>query len=344
MIKRTNRATIPSYWYFDDRVFQKELKYVFNNSWHLIGPESLIPNVGDTCPIEICKQPVIISRVKENKINAFYNVCQHRGTILLNKRKCYKHFQCRYHGWIYDLNGDLLKARGFESSEMRNKDFKLKSIKVKIWNKLIFINFADDVAYFKRVFEGIDKRIGNVDFSNYHYFERVSYPIKCNWKVYLDNYLEGFHIPLVHKKLSKVLDYKSYETELYDDFSLQWCSIKDEENPYLNTNISKPIAYYFTVFPNILLNIAPGRLQTNIVEPKSSKTCIVHFDYFFSTIDKEIIKKDMDFSDLIQKEDIEICEAVQKGIESNGYDVGQISVKNEAGLHHFQSILKHYLN
>ena len=344
MIKRSNKATIPSSWYFDQKIFKKELDYIFNNSWHLIGPESLIPNLGDTYPIEICNQPIVISRGKGNKINVFYNVCQHRGTVLLNKKKCYKQFQCKYHGWLYDLNGNLLKARGFESSEMKKEDFKLKSINVKIWNKLIFINFSENTTSFKRLFDRIDKRIGNIDFSEYHYFERVSYPIKCNWKVYLDNYLEGFHIPLVHKELSKVLDYKSYETELYDDFSLQWCNIKNEENPYLDSGISKPVAYYFTVFPNILLNIAPGRLQTNIVEPKSSKTCTVHFDYFFSSIDKRSIKKDMDFSNLIQKEDVEICEAVQRGIESKGYDIGQISEKYEAGLHHFQSILKDYLN
>ena len=161
----------------------------------------------------------------------------------------------------------------------------------------------------------------------------------------MDNFLEGFHIPFVHPELNKVINYKSYKTEIYERFSLQWCPLDSELSPYgKSANSKENKAFYFTIFPNIILNIAPGRLQTNIVEPKNSKTCVVHFDYHFDNPEEADIEKDADFSEMVQQEDILICENVQKGLESKGYDKGKFSPLNEQGVFHFQSLVKSSLN
>lgn len=335
-----NSYTIPSEWYYKDEIFNLEKKTIFNKSWHLIGSQSKIPNPGDTIIYELFKNPIIIVRQEDSSIKAFYNVCQHRGGPIVRQDCSLKFLQCKYHGWIYELDGALKKVRDFSEVENFNKkDYGLKSINIKIWMDMIFINLCKDNS-FSMPFRDIEDHINPLDISSYKYHSRVSYDIKSNWKTYIDNYLEGYHIPFVHPKLNKLIDYKSYQTQLFDNYSLQWSPIKPELSPYKIDKNSLNKAFYFTIFPNILLNIAPGRLQMNIVEPQSPKSCTVHFDYYFEDLSDKSIINDFNFSEEIQQEDIQICQEVQKGLESNGFDRGRISKKSEKGLHHFQSILK----
>ena len=191
---------------------------------------------------------------------------------------------------------------------------------------MIFINFSKD-SLFNLPFKKIKDHIYPLDISSYMYHSRVSYDINSNWKTYIDNYLEGYHIPFVHPKLNNVIDYKSYQTELFDIYSLQWSPIKSELSPYRKNQTLLDKAFYFTIFPNLLLNIAPGRLQVNVVEPRSPKTCTVHFDYYFEDLNDQSIIDDFDFSEEVQQEDIQICQEVQKGLESGGFDRGRISKK-----------------
>lgn len=333
--------TIPSEWYYDDTLFNLEKSSIFSKSWHLVGPEKVIPNVGDSIVKKINNQPIIISRQKDESVKAFYNVCQHRGGPLLRKNTCLKAFQCKYHGWTYNLNGTLIKTREFEGvKDFEIEKHSLKSIDLRSWMGLIFINFKVGSNFPVEIFKEIENRIAPINFLNYIHHSNVSYSIKCNWKTYIDNYLEGYHIPFVHPKLNKVINYKLYKTELFKNHSLQSVPIEPDKNPYKRNKKSDIFAYYYTIFPNILLNIAPGRLQTNVIEPISEKLCKVHFDYYFEKVDTNAIKRDIDFSNEIQKEDIQICEEVQIGLESKGYDQGRISIQSEKGLHHFQSILK----
>jgi choline monooxygenase len=272
-------------------------------------------------------------------------VCQHRGGPLVYENCSLSKLQCKYHGWVYDLNGNLKSARGFKNSELNINDYNLTPVNVTEWMGQIFVNLSNDPADLCNQIDEIKTLISPIDFSNYTFKFRESYKINCNWKVYMDNFLEGFHIPFVHPELNKVIDYKSYKTEIYDRFSLQWCPLDSELSPYgKSPTPEENKAFYFTIFPNIILNIAPGRLQTNIIEPKDSKTCIVHFDYHFDDPEKANIKQDAEFSEIVQQEDILICENVQKGLESNGYDQGKFSPLHEQGVLHFQSLVRNSLN
>ena len=156
-------------------------------------------------------------------------------------------------------------------------------------------------------------------------------------------FFEGYHIPFVHPKLNKVLDYKSYTTEIFKNHSLQFAPINSNISPYDKSTGLKNTAYYYTIFPNVLLNIAPGRLQTNVVKPTSPNSCVVDFDYYFDEVSDKVIKNDIKFSNEVQLEDIKICEEVQKRLESRGYNQGRISPQSEKGLYHFQSVLKENL-
>ena len=218
----------------------------------------------------------------------------------------------------------------------------MKYINTKIWKGLIFINFCNKPKSFDATFNDVEKILAPYKLENFVFEKRVSYRIKSNWKVYLDNFLEGLHIPIVHPGLNDVMDYRSYNTKLYKNFSVQSGKLDDSKSPYAQS--SNNVAYYFTIYPNILFNIAPGRLQTNTIEPLNEKECIVHFDYFFDSVTKKEILKDINFSDKIQKEDILICEEVQKNLLSIGFEKGIISDKYEIGVKHFQDYIRSNIN
>ena len=318
------------------------MKSIFKNTWQLAGHINQLANSGDTLVTRILKEPIIITRQEDSSIKSFYNVCQHRAGPLLYENQCIKKIQCKYHGWIYNRNGILKNARGFTGDKSFNKEpYNLKSIKTNIWKGLIFINFNENTESVNNYLRDIKNRISPINFEHLKFSKRTSYYINCNWKVYIDNYLEGLHIPIVHPRLNKTINYKSYQTELFKNCSLQHAPLLVDENPYSKLVSEDSRVYYYTIFPNILLNIGPGRLQTNVIEPVNKNSCVVHFDYFFENINNK--EEDYEFSELIQQEDIKICEDVQKGLKSNGYDIGQLSSTHETGVSHFQNILKSYL-
>ena len=339
-----NHNTLSSSWYQDKEIFALEKKNIFSKSWHLLGSINQVPNKGDYVAKTINDQPIILTRDNNNTLNTFYNVCQHRGCILLEHEGNSKQIKCGYHGWTYELSGDLRTARGFDKELLDFKKYQLKPIKHYIWMDQIFIKFNDDDNNnLKKTLRKIEKIIEPLNFSEYKYRKRDTYKIKCNWKVYMDNYLEGFHIPLVHPKLNTVINYKSYETQTFDDFSMQWCFLNPDSSPYKNSEDNNK-AYYFTIYPNILFNIAPGRLQTNTIEPIDEQNCNVIFDYYFKDVSEKKIKEDIVFSEEVQNEDIYICEKVQKGLKSNGFNQGIFSEKYEIGVSHFQSYISEKIN
>ena len=157
--------------------------------------------------------------------------------------------------------------------------------------------------------------------------------------------MEGYHLPLVHPGLNKLLDYKAYTTELFDHYSLQFSPFKPGASIYSKDNGE---AYYYFIFPNMMLNILPNRLQVNLIVPLDANHCRVIFDYYYTDLESEATKKliaeDLIYSDEIQKEDIDICLRVQKNLETGLYTKGRFSPKRESGVWHFQALYKKYLN
>ncbi len=291
-------------------------------------------------PVSVAENPVVIVRDKSGGLRAFYNVCKHRGGPLATEACSAKMLQCKYHGWTYQLDGSLRGVPRFDRTELFDKkDYGLIPVHVETWEGMLFVNLADDPPPLETVLDGIPKRIAPIRLSEMMYHTQVVYEVACNWKVYIDNYLEGYHLPYVHPELCNLLDVKAYTTETFDQYSLQYSPLSEGDNLYQQ---SGGAAYYYFVFPNFMMNILPGRLQTNRVVPVTASTCRVVFDYYYenpATMGK-VIADDLAYSDHVQEEDITICEHVQLGLASKGYDRGRFSVECEAGVHHFQALLK----
>jgi choline monooxygenase len=244
--------------------------------------------------------------------------------------------RCRYHGWTYGLEGHLRAAPemdgalGFEPGAIA-----LTVAALSEWQGLVFVAVAGEAPAFEAELGGIAERIARVSLGAMRFHRRVEYEVGCNRKVYVDNYLEGYHLPHVHPGLSKLLDYRAYTTELAEWWSLQQSPLRGAGDVYGEGN-----AWYFFVSPNTMLNMMPGRLQTNVVTPLALDCCRVVFDYFYSGQGVALADEDQPFSDEIQREDIEICERVQQGLRSRSYIPGRLSPRRESGVWHFQNLLR----
>jgi len=334
--------TYPAQWVTDSHFHTFDLDTLIRNSWQYAGHISQIKNKGDYFIVDIAARSIIVVRESEDSCKALYNICKHRGGPLVSQNGNTSRFKCMYHGWTYDLNGELRGVPEFDGvQDFKKCDFGLISLELQIWQGLIFIHMGNPDKSLAQLLEGIDKRIAPIELTHLNIATQTIDKIKCNWKIYVENYLEGYHLPQVHPGLSQLLDYKSYHTELFENYSLQYSLFKNTENIYSD---SEGEAYYYFIFPNTMLNILPGRLQVNRINPVNSNKCDVHFDYLYadpqSEEGKKFLEEDKEYSDGIQEEDIFICEQVQKNLESGIYKKGRFSVKRESGVHDFQSHLK----
>ena len=200
--------------------------------------------------------------------------------------------------------------------------------------------------------EKFPSRLAASEFAGLQSVERRDYVIDCNWKVYVDNYLEGYHIPIAHPGLMREIDYAQYRTDTFRYYSQQFAPIRamkagDAGERFYAPGTGLQEALYFWIFPNLMLNIYPDNISTNIIVPLSADKTLTIFEWFFHDIDqpktRERVEKAVTFSDQVQQEDILLCENVQRGLHSSTYDRGRYSVKRENGVHHFHMLLSEFL-
>lgn len=344
----TALIALPARWYCDPTTLALERGAIFDRGWHLLGHASRLRQAGDHVVGDCAGLPVITVRGADGVIRAFHNVCRHRaGPIALCDGRAAKSLRCRYHGWTYGLDGQLKSAPEMQDAEgFDGADIRLPQLTVHEWQGLVFGCVDATVAMpFDALVAGIDARIGaDRGLAAYGHHQHVAYDIGCNWKAYVDNYLEGYHVPHVHPALNRMLDYRSYRTELAEWHSLQWSPLESDASLYGSGD-----ALYYWLWPNVMLNILPGRLQTNRVLPLGVDRCRVEFDFYYALAQhgdddpgEARARRDADraFSDEVQLEDLRICEIVQRGLASGSYVAGQLNPARETGVHHFQQLLR----
>jgi choline monooxygenase len=223
-------------------------------------------------------------------------------------------------------------ARAFDIASIR-----LPEAHVAEWRGLVFAAL-DPVAPLTEVLAEVDERLGSRSLENYVFHRHYDYDMACDWKNYIDNYLEGYHVPHIHPELNRMLDYRDYVVEPARWNSLQHSPLASDAALYGDGE-----ALYWFVWPNTLLNVLPDRMQTNRVLPMGPGRCRVTFDYFYPAGTADIESRharDHAFSDLVQRQDIDMCEHVQRGLASGSYRSGRLNPKRENGVHHFQELLR----
>ena len=341
--------TLPSSCYTDQRVLRLEEQRIFRRSWQLVGRLDDLPEAGSYLTADVGPEPIVILRGTDGVVRGFVNVCRHRaGPVATGAGRCDR-LRCGYHGWTYDLDGRLIGvpdfdgAAGFDKSRMG-----LHPIETATWEQFIFARLeppgADNSPSLQQVLADIPDAVRGWNLPHLKFAARRDYLIECNWKVYVDNYVEGYHVPIIHPRLMREIDYRAYRTVTARYHSRQDAPIRsdgDHSRRYRANGRSNE-ALYFWVFPNLMLNIYPDNLSTNLIVPLDQERTLTIFEWYFEDVESESaqerIAATIDLSDEIQREDITICEAVQKRLRSTFYDRGRYSPVMENGLHHFHSL------
>ena len=346
--------TLPAKFYKNKNIFEITKERIFLRCWHWIGDNSFKNEGNFKIPIEILpkflNEPLVLTITDKNKIKCFSNVCTHRGNILVHEKCKSKKIICNYHGRRFNGEGKFEFMPEFkETLNFPRESDHLHDFPIFVWNKLIFVGLNPSFSIDK-VFEKINRRVSFLPLENLQLHEELSkdYSINANWALYCDNYLEGFHVPFVHKDLNEVLDYNSYDTEIDEYFNLQIGYAKNEDEcftiPKKHKDYGKKIAaYYYWLFPNLMLNIYPWGISINLVCPEGiSKTKILFRSYVF---DKSKLNSGASGDlDKVEMEDEEVVQSVQKGINSAFYNTGRFSPTKEKGVHHFHSLISKFFN
>ncbi len=341
-------STLPASLYFSPETFEDEKKKIFSSTWQVVGHARQVASPGDYFTFDLIGEPLLIARGDDGILRGFYNVCRHRAGHPASGCGNRKLFRCGYHGWTYRLDGALLVTPEFEGVEDFNReDFGLSPVRVEEWFNLIFVNLDPEARPLREFLGDLPAQAEKFDFRSMKFSARRTYDMNCNWKAYIDNYLEGYHVPSVHPALNREIDYSAYTVEPYPQYVRQWTPIRGTQpgdaTPRRYQQAGDELtADYFWVYPNWMLNCYPDNVQLNIILPLGPERTLAIFEWYLPEKDlgSESAQQALAFSDEIQAEDIGICEVVQQNLHSRSYHSGRYSVKQEKGVHAFHRMYR----
>lgn len=340
-------STPPAEWYIDPRVFKLEEQTVFTRSWQMVGRAAQVAEAGQYVSGEIAGEPILAVRGGDGILRGFFNVCRHHGAAVVAELEgAAEVLRCPYHGWTYSLGGELRGTPDFAG--VRNFDRRahgLPPVETALWEHWLFAriesggptlgeSFGDDLAERARAF----------DLRKFRWLERRHYTVECNWKVYVENYLDGgYHVPSIHRGLHSVLDYQQYLIENGARFCVQSSPLMAEGADALTSRVRQgERAFYCWIYPNFMINCYGETMDTNLVRPLAVERTEVVFDYYFADVSegaRELNDASISVSERIQDEDAAICRSVQRGLCSRSYLPGRLSPRREAGEHLFHKLL-----
>jgi choline monooxygenase len=319
---------------------------VFATSWQAIGRAEQVASPGGFLTADVAGEPVLAVRGGDGVLRAFFNVCRHHAAAVVGE-PCgtLAILRCPYHGWSYGLDGALKGAPEFDGVlGFERSQHGLVPIAVGEWEGFVFVRVADAGETLPEFLGSLAQQAAGLELGRLRFFERRSYELGCNWKVFVDNYLDGgYHVPHLHKGLNSVLQYTDYTIENGERHCLQSSPMREEgAEPQTGAARSGERAHYFWLYPNFMINVYAGVMDTNLVLPLAVDRTRVVFDFYFADVSSERAaanRRSVDVAERIQNEDVAICESVQRGLGSRAYEAGRLSVRREKGEHLFHRLL-----
>ena len=341
-------STIPASWYVDPRILDLERRTVLGWSWQVVGRADQVSAPGQFVSAETAAgEPIVVVRGADGEVRAFFNVCRHHAAAVVTEPQgSAQILRCPYHGWTYGLDGSLKGTPDFAGvCDFDRSANGLVPARVEIWEGFVLVAVHPDAAPLHETL-GADliARVAPLGLGALHWMERRRYLLDCNWKVFVDNYLDGgYHVPHLHKGLDSVLDYATYTIENGARFCLQSSPLVAHGAETETSAVRRgDRAYYFWIYPNFMINCYGSAMDTNLVVPRGVDRTEVLFDFYFADVSPAALpanRASIDVADRIQDEDVAICVAVQRGLHSRAYTAGRLSVRREAGEHLFHRLL-----
>lgn len=341
----------PSTWYTEQEIYDVELREVFEKCWIPVGRLDQVKNVGDYFTGDIVGNPYVVVRGEGGVLEAFHNVCRHKGAEIALKSGNCSQFVCPYHGWTYSLGGCLKKAPHLGAQESFKIEREgLKRIAIDTWGPFIFLDLdaywggGNRTRELRKDIAEIAPPLEAVGLSNLKWVARKTFDMQCNWKVFVENSLDGgYHVDYAHESLAKGLEFSGYKTEIFERSSIQTCGTQGTDK-----RLGDQVMYAW-LFPNFFVNRYGKMMDTNIVIPTSPNSCQVIFDFYFDyeNLNEWSVKKEMavaiKHSEGVQEEDITVCESTQRGMRSMSFQHGRYSSKMEKAVHAFHVLLSREL-
>ena len=339
--------TIPARWYVDPRIMELERQTVFTRSWQMVGRADQVREPGRYVTWELAGEPILVVRGSDGVLRGFFNVCRHHAAAVMTEQEGRaSNLRCPYHGWTYTLEGALKGTPDFGGvCDFDRAANGLVPVEIDQWENWVFVKLEPGGPRLAD-FLGADLvgQVRQLGLNNLEWMERRHYTLDCNWKVFVDNYLDGgYHVPYLHKGLDSVLDYSNYLIENGERFCLQSSPVVAEGTEAQTGAVRKgERALYYWIYPNFMVNWYEGVMDTNVVCPRGVDRTDVIFDFYFADVSEQSRAHNLasiDVGQRIQDEDVAICKSVQRGLASRAYQTGRLSVRREAGEHLFHKLL-----
>ena len=340
-------STCPAAWYVDPRFLGLELATTFANTWQFACRLDQVRDPGQFVTLELAGEPLLVVCGGDGVLRGFFNVCRHHAAAVVTASEGRaKRLQCPYHGWTYTLEGALKAAPAFEGvCNFDPADHGLVPVATTVWENWVFVRLAAEGPTLEE-FLGpeVIAEVAALGLSRLHWFDRRQYIFDCNWKVFVDNYLDGgYHVPYLHEGLGSVLDYHKYTIENGRRHCLQSSPMVSRGAEAATGAVRKgERACYYWFYPNFMFNWYEGVMDTNLVYPRGVDQTEVIFDFWFADVSEtaaEFNRASIDIANRVQDEDEGICRSVQRGLRSRAYDTGRLSVRREAGEQLFHRLL-----
>ena len=318
--------TLPSEFYTDARYFELSKEKIFARTWQFAGQTA---DLSTLTPLELMGEPLLLAKIGGG-LRCMSNVCTHRGKILIEEPCDANLIRCGYHGRRFSLDGKFLSMPEFDGVEdFPSEADELASVAVAEAGGFAFVSLDPIEELSEFVSEDAMARL---DSGELKLASTREYRVNAHWALYCENYLEGFHIPFVHKSLNEVVDYGTYSTDLFRYSSVQIGYDGDG-------NVAGRYAF---IFPNTMFNFYPWGVSVNVVGPVSPAESVVEFLTYVS--DESLVGEGAG-GDLhrVEMEDEAVVESVQRGIRSRYYSHGRYSPTREQGTHHFHRLIAEFL-
>ena len=308
-------STIPAAWYVNEGIAELERQAVFARTWQVIARADQLRHPGQFVTAELAGEPLVVIRGADEQLCAFYNVCRHHAAAVVTEAEGTANIlRCPYHGWSYGLDGSLKGAPEFEGvCGFERSQNGLVPVQVGTWEQFVFVNLDPSATPLHEFLGRLAQRVAPLNLGALHFFERRWYSLNCNWKVFVDNYLDGgYHVPHLHKALNSVLDYKQYTIEYEERYCLQ-------SSPMVSSSVDAATAatrtgdraWYFWQYPNFMINLYQGYMDTNLVLPDGVDRCKVIFDFYFDDVSESAAdrnRQSIAVGERVNDEDVGICE------------------------------------
>jgi choline monooxygenase len=349
----TRASTLPGAFYRDPQAWERARERVFARSWQWLGDTDDVVQPGSLSPREMLPgsldEPLLLSRDAHGVLRCLSNVCTHRGNLLV-KAPCHaEQIRCGYHSRRFDMAGRMTFMPEFDAA----KDFPapsdhLPQVPFGVLGTQAFAA-VDPAAPLEAFLGDIRVRLAWMPLAQFRHdpSRDRSFDVAAHWALYVENYLEGLHIPFIHPALNRVLAFDGYDYELHRYANLQFARAREGELafdlPPSSPDFGQRVAaYYYWVFPNLMLNFYPWGLSVNVVQPQGmARTRVLFRSYVWDAA--RLGAGAGNGLDQVEMEDEEVVQQVQRGVQSRFYDRGRYSPSKEQGVHHFHRLLGEFM-